>query len=176
MKSKQQSEPFWRSKTLDEMTEAEWESICDGCGRCCLNKLEDWDTGQIFFTDVVCRLFDERTCRCTDYKNRHRRVPDCIALTPENVGELNWLPPTCGYRLLAEGQDLYWWHPLVSGDPETVHEAGISVRGRVLSETMIPESELEDYVVDWPGEVPQAPGPATKRRSKRTRTGRGRRK
>lgn len=174
--SKQQNEPFWQSKTLESMSEAEWESVCDGCGRCCLNKLEDWDTGRIFFTDVVCRLFDDETCRCTDYENRHRRVPDCIALTPENVGELSWLPPTCGYRLLSEGQDLYWWHPLVSGDPETVHQAGISVRGRVRCETTVPEADLEDYVVDWPGEVPKTRRKASQGGAKLTPSRRGRRK
>lgn len=152
--TKGSKKPFWKSKTLAEMTKAEWESICDGCGRCCLNKLEDWDTGDVFFTDVACRLFNPDSCRCSDYKNRHTRVPDCIALTPENVGELAWLPPTCGYRLLAEGRPLDWWHPLVSGDPKTVHEAGISVRGRVLSENDVPESELEDHIVDWPVDVP----------------------
>lgn len=146
--------PFWRTKTLAEMSDAEWELLCDGCGRCCLNKLEDWETGEIFFTDVACRLFDDQSCRCRDYPNRHERVDDCIALTADNVGELSWLPPTCGYRLIAEGCSLYWWHPLVSGDPETVHEAGISVRGRALSETDVPESELEHHIAEWPVEVP----------------------
>lgn len=159
-------QPFWQTKTLAEMSEAEWESLCDGCGRCCLNKLEDWDTGQIFYTDVACRLFDGHSCRCRDYPNRHKRVADCVALTPANVGDLSWLPPTCGYRLIAEGHDLYWWHPLVSGDPATVHEAGISVRGRTLSETNIPESELEHHIVEWPGEVPGKGAQAGKRRRK----------
>lgn len=146
--------PFWQTKTLTEMSEAEWESLCDGCGRCCLNKLEDWDTGEVFFTNVACRLFDAESCRCRDYPNRHRRVADCIALTANNVAELNWLPPTCGYRLVGEGRDLYWWHPLVSGDTETVHAAGISVRGRTLCETDVPDSELEEHIVDWPIELP----------------------
>lgn len=148
------SEPFWRSKSLAEMTEAEWESLCDGCGRCCLNKLEDWDTGEIWWTNVACRFFDEESCRCTDYANRHENVPDCIALTAENVPELSWLPPSCGYRLIAEGRDLYWWHPLVSGDRQSVHDAGISTRGQTLSEEHIPEAELEDYIVEWPGKIP----------------------
>lgn len=147
-------EPFWQTKTLAQMSTSEWESLCDGCGRCCLSKLEDWDTGEIFFTNVACSQFDPRSCRCQDYPNRHQRVADCIPLTPENVGELSWLPPTCAYRLLAEGQDLYWWHPLVSGDAQTVHDAEISVRGRTLSEADVPESELEDHIVAWPGEVP----------------------
>lgn len=153
--------PFWRRKKLDEMSPAEWESLCDGCGRCCLNKLEDWDTGEIAWTDVACRLLDAGTCRCSDYANRQARVPDCLPLDPETVRRLAWLPPTCGYRLVAEGRDLYWWHPLVSGDPETVHSAGISVRGRVTSEDDIPAERLEEHVVTWPCRVPRrARGPS----------------
>jgi uncharacterized protein len=147
--------PFWRSKTLAEMTPAEWESICDGCGRCCLNKLEDEDTGQVFYTDVRCKLLDATTCRCTDYKNRSKVVADCIRLSPDNVHDIGWLPPTCGYRLLAQGRDLYWWHPLVSGDPDTVHAAGISVRGRtVISEEEVALEDYEDRIVTWPIRVP----------------------
>jgi len=123
--------PFWRRKTLAELTLAEWESLCDGCGRCCLNKLEDLDTGRVYYTDVGCRLLDATTCRCKDYENRSEQIDDCVRLSPDNVADLKWLPPTCGYRLVAQGRDLYWWHPLVSGDPNTVHAAGISVRGRV---------------------------------------------
>ena len=115
------AEPFWRTKKLAEMSAVEWESLCDGCARCCLNKLEYEDTGEIAWTDVACRLLDGDSCRCRDYRAPPERVADCVALTPENVPELDWLPPTCGYRLVAEGRDLYWWHPLVSGDPETVH-------------------------------------------------------
>jgi hypothetical protein len=148
--------PFWRTKSLAEMTGPEWESLCDGCARCCLNKLEYEDTGEIEWTDVACRLLDDDTCRCRDYAHRHRRVPDCLALTAENVPRLTWLPPTCGYRLVAEGRDLYWWHPLVSGDPETVHAAGISVRHRTVSETVVPVADFDDHVVAWPGLVPKA--------------------
>lgn len=146
--------PFWKAKTLGQMTTAEWESLCDGCGRCCLNKLEDWDTGEIAWTNIACRLLDGQSCRCTDYDNRQATVPDCIGLTPEQVETITWLPPTCGYRLVAEGADLYWWHPLVSGDPETVHEAGVSVRGRTVSEAGIEVEDFEDYLVEWPGEEP----------------------
>ena len=149
------SEPFWRTKRLEEMSPAEWESLCDGCGRCCLNKLEDWDTGAIAWTHVACRLLDGTTCRCSDYPNRQDTVPDCIPLDPETVKSLRWLPPTCGYRLVAEGRDLYWWHPLVSGDPDTVHAAGVSVKDRTISELDVPVEALEDFIVDWPGKPPR---------------------
>jgi uncharacterized protein len=149
--------PFWHRKSLAEMTEEEWESLCDGCGRCCLNKLEEEDTGRIYFTDVGCRLLDGESCRCRDYSHRTQEVDDCVRLRPDNVGKINWLPPTCAYRLLAEGRDLYWWHPLVSGDPMTVHIAGVSVRGRVsASEVDVPDEELEERIVGWPLQVPKA--------------------
>ena len=142
--------PFWRRKALAEMTPDEWESLCDGCGKCCLIKLEDEDTGEIEPTDVSCKLLCTETCRCTDYPNRKQRVPDCVTLTPDNIADLGFMPSTCAYRLLAAGEDLPWWHPLVSGDPETVHLAGISVRQRVISEEFVPDAELEDHLVDWP--------------------------
>jgi uncharacterized cysteine cluster protein YcgN (CxxCxxCC family) len=149
--------PFWKTKRLGEMTKAEWESLCDGCGRCCLNKLEEEETGRIYFTDVGCRLLDSETCRCRDYANRSDKVADCVRLTPRNVRTLNWLPPTCAYRLVAEGRDLYWWHPLVSGDSDSVHAAGVSVRGRVpVTEDEISDDELEDRIVNWPLKVPKA--------------------
>lgn len=147
---------FWKTKSLDDMSPSEWESLCDGCGRCCLEKLEDEDTGDIYFTHVSCRLLDAGLCACKDYPKRSEQVPDCVRLTPENVRTLNWLPPSCGYRLVAEGRDLYWWHPLISGDPNTVHEAGVSVRGRVRgTEDEIPDSELEDHIVQWPVLLPK---------------------
>src|SRR5580658_1458600 len=117
--------PFWRTKTLEEMSASEWESLCDGCARCCLVKLEEEDTGKIHFTDVSCTLLDTRSCRCADYTNRQARVHDCVKLTPAAVRTLSWLPVTCAYRVLAEGGDLAPWHPLVSGSAETVHEAGV---------------------------------------------------
>lgn len=148
--NKMMTEAFWKTKRLDELNQEEWESLCDGCGLCCLNKLEDWDTGEVAFTSVACRLLDGTTCRCVDYPNRQAIVPDCIQLTPQEVQEITWLPPTCAYRLVRDGEDLYWWHPLVSGDPETVHQAGISARGRTVSETEVDVDDFEDYLVDWP--------------------------
>jgi hypothetical protein len=148
--------PFWRRKRLAEMTDSEWESLCDGCGRCCLSKLEEEDTGRIYFTDVGCRLLDGETCRCRDYVHRSQKVDDCVRLTPEVVETITWLPPSCAYRLVAEGRELYWWHPLVSGDPDSVHAAGMSVRGRIGAyEDRLGEQELEDRVVDWPVRMPK---------------------
>lgn len=148
-------EPFWR-KPLEDLTRSQWESLCDGCGRCCLVKLEDEDTGDIHFTNIACRLLDAGSCRCSDYPKRKAKVPDCVKLTPKRVREISWLPPTCAYRLVAEGRDLYWWHHLVSGSRDTVHEAGVSVRGRVAaSEDDVPFSEVLDYIVDWPGKIPK---------------------
>ena len=142
--------PYWQTKRLEDMTESEWERICDGCGRCCLNKLEDEDTGEIYYTNVACRLFDDRDCRCRDYPNRDREVPDCVRLTPQSVRQITWLPPTCGYRLIAEGRPLYWWHPLVSGDPQTVIDVGVSVKGRTFLETEVDPDEWEEHAVEWP--------------------------
>lgn len=150
----ERGEPFWRRLTLDEMTAGQWESLCDGCGRCCLNKLEDEDTGEIAWTSIACRLLDEDSCRCSDYANRSTQVPDCVRLTPVEVRSLRWLPPTCAYRLIDEGRDLYWWHPLVSGDPATVELAGVSVRGRTIGEEDVPLSRWEEFIVDWATEYP----------------------
>ncbi len=138
--------PFWRRKTLAEMNSAEWESLCDGCAKCCLHKLEDMDTGELAFTNVACRLLDIRACRCGNYDHRSELVPDCVVLDPENVAQLYWMPSTCAYRLLAEGQDLPDWHPLVTGDLDSVHRAGISVRGRSVSERHA--GPLEHHVLD----------------------------
>jgi uncharacterized cysteine cluster protein YcgN (CxxCxxCC family) len=148
--------PFWQRKSLAEMTDSEWESLCDGCGRCCLNKLEEEGTDRTYYTNVGCRLLDGDSCRCGDYAHRLEKVDDCVQLTPESLKAITWLPPSCAYVLLAEGKDLYWWHPLVSGDPQTVHAAGVSVRGRVgASETEVPDEDLEDHIVGWPLKLPK---------------------
>ena len=148
--------PFWQRKSLEEMTNSEWESLCDGCGRCCLNKLEEEETDRTFYTDVGCRLLDGETCRFRDYTHRQEKVDDCVLLTPESLKTITWLPPSCAYVLLEQGKDLYWWHPLVSGDQETVHAAGVSVRGRVTaSETKVSDDQLEDYIVSWPLKLPK---------------------
>lgn len=158
--------PFWKRKTLAEMSAAEWESLCDGCGRCCLHKLRDDATGALSFTNVACRLLDTETCRCTDYAHRRRRVPDCVQLTPETVAEIDWLPPSCAYRRLAEGRDLPAWHPLITGEQESVQRAGASVSGRVVPETEA--GALEEYVVAWPGRLPRRLAGSEFRRRKRS--------
>ncbi|MGE3303363.1 MAG: YcgN family cysteine cluster protein [Hyphomonadaceae bacterium] len=143
-------EPFWKTKTLPEMTEAEWESLCDRCGKCCLIGLEDADTGEIHLTDVACDLFDSARCACGDYANRKQKVPDCVKLTPETVGELTWLPKTCAYRLVHEKRELFWWHPLISGDPESVHRANVSVRGKTRPQGKLRTRHLIKRITRWP--------------------------
>lgn len=136
---------FWREKSLAEMTPAEWESLCDGCGKCCLHKLR-YPDGSLKMTRVSCRLLDTDTCRCTNYPKRKQLVPDCVVLSQGNLEKLDWLPATCAYRVLDEGGDLAAWHPLVSGDPDSVHTAGISVSGRCISERKA--GSLENYIVE----------------------------
>jgi uncharacterized protein len=133
--------PFWEHKKLEEMTVPEWESLCDGCGLCCLIRFEDEETGEIIPTRVHCKLFDAGACRCTDYESRKKHVPDCIKLTPHNIDDLQWMPPSCAYRRLHEGKTLPEWHPLITGDPESVHKAGVSVRGQTVSETTFADDE-----------------------------------
>jgi len=140
---------FWREKSLAEMSPEEWEQLCDGCGKCCLHKLEDEDTGELFFTRVTCRYLDENTCRCTDYPNRKTNVPECLVLSTQQPETFEWLPQTCAYRLLAEGEALPQWHPLLSGDANSVHTAEISVMGKVLSETLVHPDGLEEHIVHW---------------------------
>ncbi len=145
------SAPFWKNKRLAEMTAGEWEALCDGCGWCCLLKLEDEDTGDVFYTRVACKLLDLKTCRCMDYEHRAERVPTCLRITPENAGELTWLPETCAYRRVAAGQDLPEWHYLRSGSRLTVHQARASVLGWSVSEIGVDPDCLEDFIL-LPGE------------------------
>lgn len=146
--------PFWETKTLAEMSPTEWENLCDGCGLCCVIRFEDEDTGQIIPTHVHCKLFDPDRCTCTDYAQRQAEVPDCVQLTPDNIERLKWMPLSCAYRRLDEGRTLAWWHPLVSGDPETVHTAGVSVRRQTISELALkePEDALDFEAPEWMGE------------------------
>lgn len=139
--------PFWKEKNLESLSRDEWEALCDGCTKCCLYRLEDEDTRTIHFTNVHCRLLDTSSGRCTDYQNRSLRVPDCITITPEVLKDPYWLPTTCAYRLLAEGRDLPDWHPLVSGDPDSVVNAGHRVCGRTICED--DADALELHLVDW---------------------------
>jgi len=139
---------FWEEKSLNEMNNEEWESLCDGCGKCCLHKLENDADNLIYYTEVACCLLDKQACRCINYAERSREVPDCIQLSAETLPELNWLPSTCAYRLLAEGKALPEWHPLLTGDSDSVHLAGISVRGRCVDESEV--EDLEDHIVMWP--------------------------
>ncbi|TBW50163.1 YcgN family cysteine cluster protein [Marinobacter halodurans] len=141
--------PFWQRKHFHEMTREEWESLCDGCGKCCLTKLEDEDTGEVYYTDLACEYMDGDSCQCTVYSRRQEKVPDCIVLTPDSVGDFHWLPQTCAYRLLAEDKPLPEWHPLVSGDPDSVHRAQVSVRHRTVSNASVPEADWEEHIIHW---------------------------
>ena len=132
---------FWETKSLAEMSAVEWESLCDGCGLCCLIRFEDEETGEVFATRAHCKLFDGALCRCSDYPNRKKYVPDCIKLTPHNIEALEWMPKSCAYRRLHEGRGLPAWHPLVTGDPESVHEAGVSIRNQTISEASLADPE-----------------------------------
>lgn len=148
------TEPFWKTKSLTEMTPQEWESLCDGCAKCCLLKLEDEDTGEIAYTRLHCRLLDADLCRCSDYENRKQHVPDCVILTPKSVAEIKWMPKSCAYRRISEGRGLPDWHHLVSGDRNRVHEEGHSIMGDTVSEDTVFEEDQIDWIVDWEGNPP----------------------
>lgn len=141
--------PFWKYKGLSEMTDEEWESLCDRCGRCCLNKIEDEGTGHFYYTNVACSLLDSHHASCRAYDERFKMKPDCLGLNYENIANTGWLPSTCAYRLLDEGKELYWWHPLVSGDTDALKNAGISVCGKTVNEENIHPDQLQDHIVDW---------------------------
>ena len=142
---------FWERKALKDMSEKEWEALCDGCGKCCLNKLEDEDTGHVELTRIACRLFDDSTCRCAQYEIRHQFVPECIVLKPSNIdSHAYWMPQTCAYRLLWEGKPLYDWHPLISGTAQSVHDTGVSVKDRTLPEFEVHEDDWEDHIIEEP--------------------------
>lgn len=143
----QDADKFWLHKSLDQMSDQEWESLCDGCGRCCLVKLEDEDSGDIHFTNVSCRLLNNESCSCRDYSHRSEQVPNCLVLRPLNEALLAALPHSCAYRRLSEGRSLADWHPLLSGDPESVHKAGISMRGKTISEEFIHIEQLQDHII-----------------------------
>ena len=139
---------FWETKSLQAMTKQEWESLCDGCAKCCLHKLEDEETEEVYYTKVVCRYMDD-DCRCTQYERRNELVPNCVWLTPEDVTQFHWLPSTCAYRLIAEGKPLAPWHPLISGNANTVHQAGVSIQGRALSEEHVHPDGYEEHIIHW---------------------------
>ena len=141
--------PFWKQKTLKQMSSEEWESLCDGCGKCCLHKLQDEEDDQVYYTNVACRYLDHFDCRCKDYENRAALVPDCITLTPADVDEFQWLPGSCAYRLVAEGKDLPAWHHLISGSTKTVHIEDASVAGRVIAEGKVDPDDYEEHVIHW---------------------------
>ena len=141
------SKHFWETKSLNQMTKIEWESLCDGCGKCCLHKLEDIDTGEISVSNVSCSFLDQTSCKCKDYKNRNENVPDCIQLDLKNLKKLDWLPSTCAYRLIDEGESLHDWHHLISGSSETIHERGMSVRDCSVNESSL--KNVEEYILEW---------------------------
>lgn len=164
---------FWRTKTLAQMNEAEWEALCDRCSKCCVISLEDADTGELYRTDVSCKLFDTAACQCSDYANRKKYVPDCVKLTPKSVPKLDWLPPTCAYRRVSEGHDLYWWHPLISGTFESVHAAGASAKNKTRPEGRLKTPGLMKRIIKWPEPLEKPPKGWRRAKSSPRRDGAG---
>jgi uncharacterized protein len=140
---------WWNEKPLADLSQTQWDALCDGCGKCCLHKLEDEFSGKRFYTRIRCRLLDEQSCRCSQYQRRTQLVPDCIDLGADITQALDWLPVTCAYRLRADNKPLAEWHPLVSGDPESVHRAGVSIRGRSISEEFVHPDGYDEHIVNW---------------------------
>ena len=140
---------WWHEKPLSALNRQEWEALCDGCAKCCLHKLEDEDSGEVVYTKVRCRYLNEKNCRCSDYANRSVLMPNCIQLQPDEMDQLHWLPATCAYRLRSEGRQLPDWHPLVSGDADSVHSAGISIRGRAISDEYVHPDGYDEHIVHW---------------------------
>lgn len=141
------AQPFWETTSLKDMTRKQWESLCDGCALCCLHKLEDEDTEEVYYTDVHCRYMDTANCNCTVYLERQEKVPNCVWLTPDQASEFHWLPDSCAYRVLAEGRKLADWHPLISGDLNSVHEAGVSIKGKGVADDQVAEEDWEDHII-----------------------------
>jgi uncharacterized cysteine cluster protein YcgN (CxxCxxCC family) len=142
-----ENKPFWESKSLSEMTPEEWEALCDRCGQCCLHKTEDDETDEVYFTCIACRLLELENCSCTDYLNRMAQVAECLKIRPVNFKQMHLLPESCAYRRLSVGKSLLWWHPLISNDPETVHQAEISIRGKAISEENVHPDEFAAYIM-----------------------------
>jgi uncharacterized cysteine cluster protein YcgN (CxxCxxCC family) len=142
------NERFWEERNLNGLSDENWEALCDGCGHCCMVKFEDEDTGEILYTDVACRLFDGASCRCTDYPHRTQQIAGCLNIRNFEHSQYKWLPKTCAYRLLHEGKNLFDWHPLISGNTESVFRAGFSVRGKSVPEKAVPEDEMVDHIID----------------------------
>jgi uncharacterized cysteine cluster protein YcgN (CxxCxxCC family) len=146
--SMNKTDHFWEHKSFSDMSRQEWESLCDGCAKCCLHKLEDEDTGEVFYTKVVCRYLDDN-CQCTQYQRRNELVPNCVWLKPEDVKEFHWLPSTCAYRLISQGEPLPQWHPLIAGNAQEVHNAGVSIQGRALSEEYVHPDGFDEHIIHW---------------------------
>lgn len=145
-------EKFWEKKTLSQMSKSEWESLCDGCGKCCLNKIIDDETEDLYFTNVSCHLLHTKTCRCRKYEQRLKLVPDCVKISLDDIEQFHWMPGSCAYRRLIEGEPLPEWHPLITGSQAEMHKGGHSIRGKIISEAQVDPEKLEDYIVLWPAE------------------------